>query len=172
MNHPRSLLLIAALAWLTQNSASADIVFTANLTHNQESTQGVLVTSTGAPRPLSFGSATFVLNDAQTALTMTATIFNIDVTGTQTADTNDNLLAAHIHVGQPPGMDAPEGNAGTTLATNLPQILAGLSYVNFHTAQFPAGEIRGQILRTPDAGSSVLLLGFAVAGILLAARRR
>jgi hypothetical protein len=37
------------------------------------------------------------LNDAQTAMTMTATIFNIDVTGTQTADINDNLVAAHIH---------------------------------------------------------------------------
>jgi hypothetical protein len=34
-----------------------------------------------------------------TAMTFTATIFNIDVTGSQTADTNDNLLNAHIHAG-------------------------------------------------------------------------
>jgi len=34
-----------------------------------------------------------------TALTYSATIFNIDVTGSQTADPNDNLLNAHIHAG-------------------------------------------------------------------------
>jgi hypothetical protein len=39
------------------------------------------------------------LNDAQTALTFSATIFNIDFTGSQTTDTNDNLAAAHIHAG-------------------------------------------------------------------------
>ena len=36
---------------------------------------------------------------AQTALTMTATINNIDVGNSQTPDTNDNLTAAHIHAG-------------------------------------------------------------------------
>jgi len=46
---------------------------------------------------VSFGSATFVLNDAQTAMTFSATVFNIDFNGTQTADINDNLTAAHIH---------------------------------------------------------------------------
>jgi hypothetical protein len=40
-----------------------------------------------------------VLNDAQTALTMNATIFDIDVNGTQTPNTNENLTVAHIHVG-------------------------------------------------------------------------
>jgi hypothetical protein len=39
------------------------------------------------------------LNAAQTAMTMTASISNIDVTGSQTSDTNDNLIAAHIHAG-------------------------------------------------------------------------
>ncbi|MGH7945865.1 MAG: VPDSG-CTERM sorting domain-containing protein [Opitutaceae bacterium] len=210
MKRSRSILLIAALAWLAQNSASADIIFTANLTHDQETVQGALTTSTGSPRPLSFGNASFILNDAQTALTMTATIFNIDVTGSQTSDTFDNLNAAHIHVGAPPGTnapvrwgffgapdndinpdqlvvtpfvsgvggtfatvwDAPEGNAGTTLTSNLPEILAGLSYLNFHTVQFGGGEIRGQILRTPDEGSTAMLLSLALAGILMAVRRR
>ncbi|HUC82741.1 MAG TPA: CHRD domain-containing protein [Flavisolibacter sp.] len=156
----------------------------ANMTHSQETVRGALVTSGGTPRPLSFGTATFSLNQARTELTFTATIFNIDVTGTQTpADINDNLVAAHIHVGAPVGANAPvrwgffgtpdndnspkqlavtpfvsgvggtftstwdlvEGNAGTTLTTNLPGILAGLSYINFHTVQFAGGEIRGQI---------------------------
>ena len=57
----------------------------------------VPTTSTGAARPASFGTAVFTLNDSQTAMLFTATIFNIDVTGTQTPDENDNLTAAHIH---------------------------------------------------------------------------
>jgi len=185
-------------------SSFGDTLLTANLTHDQETIQGALTTSTGDPRPLSFGTATFVLNDAQTQMSFTATIFNIDVTGTQTPDVNDNLVAAHIHVGAPPGVngpvrwgffgtpdndtnpdqfvltpfangvggtftsiwDQPEGNAQTTLTSNLPQILAGLSYINFHTTQFGGGEIRGQIQAAPDGGTTGLLLGSAVAGLV------
>ena len=51
------------------------------------------------PRPASFGTASFVLNDAMTEMTFTATIFNIDFTGSRTPDTNDNLTLAHIHAG-------------------------------------------------------------------------
>jgi hypothetical protein len=80
----------------------------ASLTHSQETTQGTLTTSTGNPRPESKGTATFSLNAARTALMFTATIYNIDVTGTQTpGDNNDNLVAAHIHVGALPGSNAP-----------------------------------------------------------------
>jgi hypothetical protein len=78
-------------------SARADIFLFANLTHDQETNTGPLTTSTGDPRPLSFGTALFDLNDAKTAMKFTATIYNIDITGTQTEDTNDNLRAAHIH---------------------------------------------------------------------------
>src|SRR5688572_6445429 len=167
---------LVAAALLTVASvlpaASAPIFFQATLTGSQEN----------PPVPtLASGTADFVLNDAQTQLSFTATIFGIDVTGTQSADPGDNLVAAHIHAPAPPGMnggvkwgffgapdndtnpdqlvvtpfasgiggtftsiwDAPEGNAGTTLASNLPAILAGLSYINFHTAEFPGGEIRG-----------------------------
>ena len=99
---------LALLVTLVASPVSrAGITFTATLTHDQETTQGSLTTSLGDPRPLSFGIATFTLNDAETQLAFTATIFNIDVTGTQTPDTFDNLVAAHIHVGAPPGMNAP-----------------------------------------------------------------
>jgi hypothetical protein len=37
------------------------------------------------------------MNAAQTQMTFTATISNIDFTGSQTADINDNMVAAHIH---------------------------------------------------------------------------
>jgi hypothetical protein len=139
---------------------------------------------------------------------MIATVFNIDITGTQTPDNFDNLVAAHIHVGALPGTNAPvrwgffglpdndtmpknlvitplpggavggtftsiwnvnEGNAGTTLTSNLPQILAGLSYINFHTVQFGGGEVRGQIVPEP---ATLLMLGSGVAAVLMRRRSR
>jgi hypothetical protein len=59
-----------------------------------------------------------------TAMTFTATIFNIDFTGTQSADTNDNLLNAHIHAGPlvTPTVNGPVvwGFIGTPFNDNNP----------------------------------------------------
>jgi hypothetical protein len=57
--------------------------------------------------------------------------------------------------------DAPEGN-NTTLAAQLPNVLGGLAYLNFHTTGFPGGEIRGQILRVPEPATLMLLVITAV----------
>lgn len=103
---PRLWSTLLGVAFVFAGNANAEIILSATLTHDQETVQGVLTTSTGDPRPQSFGQATFVLNDAQTALSMNVTVFNIDVTGTQTADTFDNLVAAHIHAPAPPGSNA------------------------------------------------------------------
>jgi len=72
-------------------------LFVTTLTNAAENPPTVPTTTTGAARPASFGTAKFLFNAAQTAMTFTATINNIDVTTTQTSDTNDNLIAAHIH---------------------------------------------------------------------------
>ena len=69
----------------------------ANLTNSQENPPTVPTLTSGGARPASFGTATFTLNDTIPTLLFSATIFNIDVTGSQTADVNDNLVAAHIH---------------------------------------------------------------------------
>lgn len=189
---------------------SADIFLAAQLTNSQENPPVFPTLSTGGARPISFGEAEFVLNDAMTSLSFTARIFNIDFTGSQTTDTFDNLIAGHIHAGpavtpatngpvvwgffgtpfndttpndvviQPfaTGVggvisgkwDLPEGN-NTTLAAQLPNILAGRSYINFHTVQFTGGEVRGQISVVPEP-SAFGLLGLGSAVLLGLARRR
>jgi len=98
--HTAVLLASLVVALFTAASAQADTLLLANLTNAQENPPAIpTTTSTGGPRPASSGTATFVLNSAKTALTFSSTIFNIDFTGSQTADVNDNLVAAHIHAG-------------------------------------------------------------------------
>jgi hypothetical protein len=213
MHRVRALPVAALLALLAAPvvAGAQAVQLTANLTHDQET--GVAgttptLTSTGAPRPLSFGTATLLLNAARTELSWTATIFNIDVTGTQTTDTFDNLTLAHIHgpalpgaaagviwgfFGTPDNDVAPsdlvvtpfatgvggtfssvwnlnEGN-NTTLTAQLPNILEGRTYLNFHTVQFPGGEIRGQIQVVPEP-STYLLMATGMAALGLVAWRR
>jgi CHRD domain/Calx-beta domain/Subtilase family/Domain of unknown function (DUF4214) len=84
-------------------------LFAVNLTNSQEVPPTNPTTSTGGARPASFGTARLRFNDAQTAMTFTSTVSNIDFTGSQTSDTNDNLIAAHIHAGPTvaPGVNGP-----------------------------------------------------------------
>jgi hypothetical protein len=189
--------LIASFVVLTCGaSALAQTTFSANLTNSQENPPTNPTLSTGGPRPVPSGTATFTLNATSTSMTFSATVFNIDFTGSQTPDPNDNLIAAHIHAGPavsptvngpvvwgffgspfndnnpndvvvtpfPNGVggtvsgkwDAPEGN-NTTLAAQLPNILAGRAYINFHTTQFPGGEVRGAIVIALGITSSAIL---------------
>ena len=185
----------------------AAITLDATLTNAQEPQTPTPVIPTlvnGAPRPTSFGTATFVINDAMTAMSFEAVVNNIDFTGTQTTDINDNLVNAHIHAGPnvPPATnpvvwgfigtpfndtpvpnvvvtpfasgvggtvtgiwDAVEGQ-NTTFAAQLGNILAGRAYVNFHTVQFPGGEIRGALVAPiPEPETYALMLaGLAAVG--------
>jgi len=205
----RATLFVLLMLLLFETSGYANTILSATLTNSQENPPTTPTLSTGPLRPASFGTATFNLNDAMTAMTFSATIFNIDFTGSQTADVNDNLVAAHIHAaplvtpttnasvvwgffGSPfndnnpndvvftpfaTGVggtisgkwDAPEGN-NTTLAAQLPNILSGNSYINFHTMQFGGGEIRGALV-VPEP-STILLFGVGTLGLALGRWRR
>ncbi len=69
--------------------------------------------------------------------------------------------------------DLPEGNPNggpNNLSNQLPAIIAGLSYINFHTVQNPGGEIRGNLLATPEPSTYALLAGGL--GVLGAFARR
>jgi hypothetical protein len=76
------------------------IVIVCQMSNANEPPAGSVVptASGGGPRPASFGTATFTINDTFTQMSMVAVVNNIDITGNQTpADTNDNLTNAHIH---------------------------------------------------------------------------
>ncbi len=109
MRISRGVLMIPVLMLLTSSPSQAATILIATLTNAAENPPVTPTLTTGAARPASFGTATFVINDAMTAMTFTADIFNIDVTGSQTADTNDNLTAAHIHAGP---LVSPTTNGG------------------------------------------------------------
>jgi CHRD domain/PEP-CTERM motif len=210
MRRHYTIVFVAVLLMASGTLAQAGIIsLTANLTNGQENPPilpSQLTDMNGNPRPASFGTATFTLDDVLLTLTVDATITNIDVTGMQTADPNDNLMAAHIHASSDPnftplmnagvvwgffGMpfnnnnptdqvntpfamgvggsfhgvwNAPEGNM-TTLSAQIANILAGRSYINFHTMQFGGGETRGAIVaqQVPEPATIGLLLVGTVA---------
>src|SRR3954453_23488946 len=121
---PRAPLYLAALAVFCLPAAQASVLLNANLNDASENPPTNPTTVSGAPRPASFGTASFFINDAMTSMTFTATIFNIDVTGSQTTDVNDNLLNAHIHAGPlvTPTLNGPVvwGFFGTPFNDNNP----------------------------------------------------
>ena len=190
--------------------SAQDTILRAILTNDAETHEVVPTTSTGDPRPASFGNAMFILSEDMTSMSYTAEIFNIDVTGSQTPDPNDDLGAAHIHArpdlqtanggvvwgffGSPfndnnpddsvvtpfaTGVggtfsgkwDAPEGQ-NTTLAEQLPAIFEGRTYMNFHTTQFGAGEIRGTLTVIPEPASLILAGMGGLLTVLLVRRKR
>ena len=212
MSRPhRSLVPLLALTLGAAGTADAQQTFVAFMTNAQETPPAVPTFSDGTPRPASFGFASFTLSPDQSSLTFVATIHNIDFTGTQTTDPNDNLTAAHIHgsaadvattrpvvwgfFGTPfndlnsssaancqamatgvgftcsATWDMAEGNGGTTLTAQLPNIFAGRTYLNFHTNQFPGGETRGAIMVTPEP-ATVALLGSGLLGLAMVGIRR
>jgi hypothetical protein len=198
-----------ALTLAASSGASSQTIFTADLTTTQEPHLVTLTTSLGAARPVPYGTANFLLAADFSYLLFTAFIYGIDITGTQTADINDNLGAAHIHGPAPAGTTGPvifgffgtpfndinpndvvispfldavggsifakwdllEGN-NTTLQAQVPNLLDELTYINFHTRQNPAGELRGQIVTVTPEPATMVLLASGLAGVGALRRRR
>ncbi len=62
-------------------------------------------------------------------------------------------------------------SGGGTQAGLIAGMNNGTAYTNIHNATFPGGEIRGQIVPTPEPGT-LLLLGTGAAGLASVLRRR
>jgi hypothetical protein len=121
----------AVLAALLGASAGAHASITINVPMTIGQEPGILVPTlqNGQPRPLSSGTATFVINDAFNAMSFSAVVNNIDFTGSQTTDPNDNLTAAHIHAGpavpdpQPATRPVVWGFFGTPFNDTVPNVV-------------------------------------------------
>jgi hypothetical protein len=167
---------VMLLVGFTPRTFAAIITFTATMTGSQEVPPNASTAT---------GFATVVLNGD--TLTVNESFSGL-IGGPATA--------AHIHCCAVPGVSAPvvvpfsafppatsgtfsqtfdlatfSFGGGLTEATFLTGLESGLAYVNIHNAAFPAGEIRGQLIATPEP-ATLLLLGTGVLGLVATARRR
>ncbi len=190
--------LFAAVAFMVARPAEAVTRFRAIIENEQEVADPPVPNQV----PESGGMGVFELNDAMTALSYDITLFGLDIDGLQTPNNpNDNAARFHIHAapagsnggiqfgmkdpnhdvddlvinpvtGRITGVwDGTEGN-GTTLAAQLPNLLANRLYFNVHTPDFTGGEIRGQIILVPEPGTCSLCAIMCAAIVGLARRRR
>ncbi|HEX5482153.1 MAG TPA: CHRD domain-containing protein [Terriglobia bacterium] len=146
-----------------------DQIFVAHLTGSQ-----VSPTPTGSPGT---GTATVDLNDAQTMITVNLSF----------ADLEGPATAAHIHGPAAAGSNAgvlfpftgvPSATSGSIppqsfaiTSTQVGDLESGLFYVNVHSTVFTDGEIRGQLARTPEP-TSLLLMGTGLLGLALVVKKR
>ena len=176
-----SLVLLALSAPLI-----AQTTFTFTLTPEQE------VPPTGSSAS---GVAFLELNAAGTALTYNIQLTGLDLDGAQTPDAGDDITGMHFHnapagvngglvfglIG--PGHDADDivinpvagtitgaweetDAGGSSLSSQLTNLLAGELYINVHTVNSPPGEIRGQVVETRPA-TPVPAFGLPGAWVLL-----
>jgi len=164
-----SALAVAALVVLWLPSAGATMLFEANLTG------GNAVPPNASPGT---GFESVLLNDALNQITVDLFTFS---------NLTAPAIAAHIHGPAPAGVNGsvvfaftgvPAATSGSipeqTFAINPAQVAeleSGLLYTDIHDANFPGGEIRGQLELVPEP-ATVSLLSMGLGGLFALRRRR
>jgi hypothetical protein len=70
-------------------------------------------------------------------------------------------------------LSANGGTAVSARAALLAGLTSGRTYFNVHNAQFPGGEIRGQLVAVPEAATwGMMIVGFGIVGGTMRTRRR
>ena len=164
MNNKRLAGLATGMLMLSvMGAAEASVIsYSAMLSGSQEATPNL---STG------MGSVMGTYDETSGGLTWTLNWSDLMVPAT----------AAHFHIA-PPGVAGPVtvtipsvagsmsgtvSSSTTITALQAASLLAGNWYVNIHSSQFPAGEIRGQVaINSVPEPTTVLLLSMGVAGLL------
>ena len=153
-------------------TARADLIeFTAEL----DGAQAASCAGTGSSGT---GSGTFTLNTDTGVVSYNVTISGL---GSDAGLSHVHGPAVECFTGGTPVYTLPRGSPkiGTSpplTAQEQADMIAGLHYVNIHTADFVGGEIRGQILTPIPAvstwGLAVMTLLVLTAGTIVCARRR
>lgn len=164
MHFTRFLTVATASALTGAGAFAATFDFAAVINGDQE------VPASGSPAT---GSATGVYDDVANTFSFSWMITGL--TGVPAAP------GAHIHAGfagengpivfgfnEPDGTWSPSGSATWSGLTGaeVTRLFDGGFYLNFHTDDFPAGEVRGQILLVPSAGAgAAMLTAISVVGV-------
>ena len=77
-----------------------------------------------------------------------------------------------LNIGGISGLGSPTIGSANVSAAFVDEILQGLWYINVHTAQNGAGEIRGQVEPVPVPAAAVLMLGGIGATVLVSRRKK
>jgi len=171
MKIQRYALFGAAALFLTLSTPKAQAsIITYNITLNGSQAVPVNVTS-------AFGSATVTVDDIADTVSVVMSFTGL-IGGAATAAhihccvaTNANGPVVIPFTGFPSATSGTYSNTFTGVSVaNITGIENGLAYINIHNAVFPGGEIRGDILATPEP-SSLGLMTLALGG-LAAFRRR
>ena len=152
---PAAIAAIAAAVFVTLMSLSPPATHAAlyNGTANINEAQA-LTTCNPNPAPAGGGgSAYMTYNSGTNLLTWDITFFNL----------SGAVTVAHFHGPAMPGVDAgiqvtitdmtsPSQGSATISDGQEADLLAGLWYINYHTAACGGGEIRGQVIMTSTVG--------------------